>query len=420
MKRKNELSVYTLLYIYMRKLLFIPIFFCALMLSAQGVFQWRGDRSGVYNETGLLTSWPANGPKLLWHYDGLGEGFTSVAIADEKIYLTGLTGDKGYLYVLDMKGNLLSKKAYGTEWNRNHDGSRSTVAINEGKLYVYSGTGNLICLNQNTLDVIWKKNIETDFDGKNIMWGVNESSLIVDDKIILTPGGKKHNMVALNKNDGLLIWSCPADGDASSYCSPLYIADGQVVPQVVTMMASHIVGVDISNGQKLWSYKYENFRKIHPNTPLYSDNMLLCTSGYGKGSVMLRLTNGGRSVEKVWETKELETKHGGIVKIGDYVYGSGDDKKFWYCLEWNTGKTKYADKSLGVGVTIAADGMLYCYSEKGDMALVKQNPEKFEIISKFPVKLGTGPHWAHPVIHNGVLYVRHGNTLMAYQLKVES
>jgi len=274
-------------------------------------------------------------------------------------------------------------------------------------------------MDKQSLDILWKKNIETDFDGKNIMWGVCESPLIIDEKVILTVGGKEHNVVALNKHNGSLIWSCAGDGDLSSYCSPLYIPDQQV-PQIVTMMASHILSIEVATGKKLWSYKNENFRRIHPNTPVYHDNLLLCTSGYRLGSVMLRLTNGGRSVEKVWASKDLETKTGGVVKIGDYVYGSADEnsRNARLCLDWKTGKTMYNDHSFGVGVTIAADGMLYTYSEsRGEIALVRPNPSKFEVVSKFRIRQGTGPHWAHPVIYQGIMYVRHGNALMAYQIK---
>ena len=392
--------------------------FYVVSLYAQDVIQWRNDRTGIYHETGLLKSWEANGPKLLWHYDGLGEGFTSVAISKEKIYVTGLTGETGYLYVLNFSGELLHKKSYGPEWHTNHNGSRSTVTIHDGKLYIISGVGNIICMDEQTLTVIWQKDFLKEFDGRNIRWGLTESPLIVDEKIFITPAGKTHNIVALNKNNGQLIWSSKGEGDLSSYCSPLYLKDQQV-PQIVTMTSTHILSLNVKTGEKIWSYPYENFRKIHPNTPVYSDNMLLCTSGYKKGSVMLRLTNGGRNVEKVWESPDLETRHGGVVKIGDYVYGSGDENnKSWFCLDWKTGETKYKDRALGTGVTIAADGMLYCYSEtNGTLALVKPDPAKFDIISKFPVKLGSGSHWAHPVIYKGVMYVRHGNTLMAYQVK---
>ena len=272
--------------------LFLMCIALSLSLPAQNTIQWRNDRTGIYNETGLLKSWPVNGPELLWHYDGLGDGFSSVAIDSNKIYITGMTGSTGYIYVLDLNGKLLDKKEYGTEWDRSYNGSRGTVTVNEGKLYVFTGTGNLICMNQNTLDIIWKKNVETDFDGKNIQWGMNESPLIVNEKVILSPGGKEHNIVALNKYDGSIIWSCPGEGDLSAYCSPLYLSNQQI-PQIVTMMASNILGIDISNGKKLWSFKYENIRKIHPNTPVYDGkDMLLFTAGYDKGAIMLRLTNG--------------------------------------------------------------------------------------------------------------------------------
>jgi outer membrane protein assembly factor BamB len=400
----------------MKTTVFFVLMSIVFSLSAQNTVQWRNDRTGVYNEKGLLQSWPAKGPQLLWHYDGLGEGHSSAAIDGDKIYITGLTGDTGYLYVFDMNGKLLNKKEYGKEWAESHNGSRGTVSINDGKLYVATGTGFMICFNQNTLDILWQKDIQSDFGAKNITWGINESPLIVNEKIIFTPGGKEHNVVALNKNDGSLIWSCPGEGDLSAYCSPLFIADQQV-PQIVTMTANHILGIDISTGEKLWSFENKNKHSVHANTPVYADNMLLCTSGYGRGSTMLRLTNGGRNVEQVWFNAELDNRMGAMVKIGNYAYGSGDANRFWFCVDWKTGEIKYKDNTLSsVGVVVAADGMLYCYSDKGEMALVKATPEKFDLVSKFPITLGTDQHWAHPVIHNGVLYVRHGNTLMAYKI----
>jgi hypothetical protein len=401
----------------MKSAVFLFLMNATLFLMAQNTIQWRGEnRTGIYNEKNLLKSWPDEGPQLLWHFDDLGEGHSSVAIDANKIYVTGMTESTGYLYVLDIKGNLLNKVEYGSEWSKSYNGSRGTVTINEGKLYIFTGTGNLVCMDQNTLNILWKKDIVSDFDGKNIVWGVNESPLIVGEKIILTPGGKENNVVALNKTDGSLIWSCTGEGDQSAYCSPFFIADQQV-PQIVTMTANHILGIDISNGEKLWSYENKNRYSVHANTPVYDNNMLLCTSGYGKGSTMLRLTNGGRSVEVAWELKDLDSRIGAMVKIGDYVYGSGDNNKFWFCVEWQTGEIKYSDKSIAIGVTIAADDMLYCYSDKGEMALVRATPEKFDIISKFGITLGTAQHWAHPVIYQGVLYVRHGNTLMAYSIE---
>ncbi|MDR1342995.1 MAG: PQQ-like beta-propeller repeat protein [Prevotellaceae bacterium] len=402
----------------MKKVILLLVAFAAtLCAGAQNVVQWRFDRTGVYRETGLLKSWPADGPQLLWHYDGLGEGHSSLAVSSSgKSYITGMTDGKGYIYAFDATGKLLNKKEYGREWGESYNGTRGTVTPDNGKLYLISGYGDIICLDEADLSIVWKKNMLSDFGGSNIRWGICESPLIVDDKLIASPGGAKNNIVALNKNTGELVWSCEGNGELSAYCSPIYVGDRQA-PQIVTMMEKHIIGVDVATGKKLWSYEHINQHGVHPNVPVYADNMLLCTSGYGKGSVMLRLTDGGRNVEKVWESQQLDSRLGAMVKIGNYAYGSGDRNRYWFCVDWNTGELKYKENSLGIGNIISADGMLYCYAEKGDVALVNVNPEKFDIVGKFPVTLGTDQHWAHPVAHKGVLYVRHGNTLMAYKIK---
>ena len=400
------------------KRLFFTLFITLIFNHLSAQTEWRFDRTGIYaNETGLLKSWPANGPELLWYHDGLGEGHSSVGIASDKLYVTGISDDKGYLYALDFNGKLLNKIMYGDEWTTNYTGTRATPIINDGKIYLMSGTGNLICLDEKNLNVIWKRNIFVDFDSKNIRWGFNESPLIIEEKLMITPGGKKHNIVALDKNTGKLIWSSPAKGELSAYCSPLYIGDLEV-PLIVTMTAAHIIGLEASTGKMLWSFESKNRNNIHSNTPVYSNNMVLCVS-VDKGCTMLRLSAGGRRAEIVWEIPEFDNMMGAVVKIGDYIYGSssGEKARFWYCVDWNTGEIKYRDRQLGMGVSVVADGMLYCYSDKGEMALVKPTPEKFNIVSQFAIMKGTGPHWAHPVIHNGALYVRHGGSLMAYKIK---
>ncbi|KAA6322032.1 Outer membrane protein assembly factor BamB [termite gut metagenome] len=377
--------------------------------------QWRGKkRDGVYEETGLLKKWAETGPQLLWSYDGLGEGHTSVAIANDKIYITGMTDSIGVLYIFNLDGKLLNKKAYGLEWNANYNGSRSTVNVNDGRLYIFTGRGVLLCLDEKSLDVVWSKNVLTDFDGNNLTFGMAESPLIIGDVIYATPGGKENNMVALSKKTGELIWSSKGTGKPSTYCSPQYISDLEI-PMIVNAIDSSLVAFNAKTGDLLWEVDQKNPYGMSPNTPLYTDGMLFSTTGGGIGSVLLRLTNGGKSVEKVW-ANEMDNKMGGFVKLGNYIYGSGEKNRYWYCIDWNTGETKYKDNQLGVGNVIAADGMLYCYSDRGDFALVHATPEKFDIVSKFRITLGTDQHWAHPVIRKGTLYVRHGNSLMAYKI----
>ena len=401
----------------MKRYLFIIAILFPVMLYAQENSQWRGERrDGIYNETGLLKEWPAGGPQLVWKYEGLGEGHTSAAIANEKLYITGLTGENLVLYMFDLKGQLLNKKEISKEWHESHSGPRSTICVNNDKLYVYNAFGKLFCLNATTLTEIWKKDLFTDFDGENITWGVAESPLIIGEKIIMTPGGKKHNIVALNKNTGALLWSSPGEGTVSAYCSPQYI-DDQVVPMVVTSVFDFIIALNVDTGEKLWSFPRTSEYNNHPNTPLYYNSMIFSPTGDGGGAVMLRLKNGGKEVEKVWENLAMDTQMGGAVRISDYVYATGHKDRYWFCVDWNTGETRYRVRDIAPCSVIYADGMLYCYTERGTMNLVKPNPDRFEPVSSFDVTLGDGTHWAHPVIHEGVLYLRHGDVLMAYKVK---
>jgi outer membrane protein assembly factor BamB len=267
-----------------------------------------------------------------------------------------------------------------------------------------------------TLNTVWTKDLFTDFDGKNIPWGVSESPLIIGEKLLMTPGGAENNMVALNKKTGELIWSSPGEGTVSAYCSPQYISD-QAVPMVVTSTYEYIIAWDVNTGEKLWSFPRTSKYNNHPNTPLYHNGMIFSTTGDGAPAVMLRLKNGGKDVELVWENPEVDTQMGGAVRIGNYIYASGHNNRYWFCVDWNTGETKDKDRTIAACNVISADGMLYCYSDKGAMNLVKPNPDRFELVSSFGVTLGSGEHWAHTVIHDGGMYIRHGDALMAYQVR---
>jgi outer membrane protein assembly factor BamB len=384
--------------------------------TAQENSQWRGKaRNGVYEETGLLKAWPPQGPALRWSYDGLGEGHTSVSAANDRIYVTGMTDSIGYLYVFDLRGTLLHRKSYGTEWNENYNGSRSTVHVHDGRLYIFSGRGVLVCLDEKTLDAVWEKNLLTDFDGNKLKFGITESPLIAGDLIYATPGGETHNVIALDKKTGEHVWSSPGIGKPSTYCSPQFVG-GLDVPLVVNAIDSSLVAFHAVSGECLWAVDQKNPYGMNPNTPLVEGDRLFSTTGGGVGSMLLRIAGDGRSVEKLW-THEMDSKMGGAVKLGDYVYGSGEKNRYWYCIDWNTGETRYKSNRIGTGNVIAADGMLYCYSDRGEMALVEATPEGFKPAGQFKITLGTDQHWAHPVIYKGVLYVRHGNTLMAYQIR---
>jgi hypothetical protein len=237
-------------------------------------------------------------------------------------------------------------------------------------------------------------------------------------------------MVALNKKTGELIWTSPGTGGLSSYCSPLYISD-QSVPMVVTWVGvrgagggrgtpnpNQLVAFHAETGELIWSIALTSGNTINPNTPIYSNGEIFVSTGYGGGSWLLRLKDGGKGIEQVWHNPNADNQHHGPVKVGDYIYTTAQNGRGFFCIDWKTGETKYkVDSHPQQSSMIYADGMIYSYDDRGGMSLIKPNPDRFELVSKFQITLGTAEHWAHPVIYNGVLYIRHGNALMAYKIK---
>ena len=284
------------------------------------------------------------------------------------------------------------------------------------KIYLESGHGKLVCFNNSDGKILWSKNLFKDFDGKNIQWGVNETPVIDGDIIYVTPGGRKYNVVALDRHTGKLIWTSPGKRELSAYCTPvLFEHNGRKI--LATHTASHLIGLDAATGKMLWSQSQPNEWSVHPNTPLYHNGELYYFSGYGQGGGMLKLSADGNSVSQKWRNRTIDSRMGGAILLDGYIYASGDNNREWRCLEWETGKEMYASATIAKGTLIYADGMLYCYSERGELALVKADPSGFQIVSKTRVMLGSEQHWAHPMIHDGVLYVRHGKALIAYKVK---
>ena len=384
---------------------------------AQKNIQWRGEnRDGVYHETGLMKKWPDGGLKMLWHYDQLGEGYSSVSIANDKIYVNGMRdGQQGWLHVFDLNGKLLRQVNYGKEWKGNYSGARGAVTVDEGLVFIESGFGVLYCLIEGTLETLWKKDLVNELGGKMIDFAMNEVPLVIGNKIIATVGGKQHNIVALNKLTGELIWTTPANGDIAAYCSPIDVEDVDI-PQIITFTAKSVLGINPNNGTVLWSYPWSDRWDTHANSPLYSNGMIMCTSGNNTGSLMLKLDKSGKSVSKVWENKSIENGYSGIVKLNNQVYGYNESRHQFACLDWNTGNQLWTGR-IAQAVPVLADGMLYLYTGTGELLLVKPDETKLDIVSREKVTLGEEQHWAHPVIYNGVMYVRHGDSLMAYQVK---
>ena len=399
---------------------------CLINVSGQ-LYEWRGPgRTGIYNEKGLLKKWPDGGPKLLWEADKMGEGYSSVTVTDDAVYITGRKDSLDILTSLTLDGKLKWETAYGKAWMDNHTGSRCTPTYYNGNIFLVSGSGDIVCVSRNG-KVKWSKNHYRLYESKPLMFGISESPLVVDNMVIASPGGKKASMVAFNVNDGKVIWEAEAIEQQPQYINPKLIEyAGRKL--IITVMGTDIFAVDSKDGKILWKVNYPSINaatgrvmKNHAITPVYRDGYILIANGYNWVALKLKLSADGNSAEVVWENRNFDPQLGGVVLLGDNIYGSNHMSapvNNWVCVDWNTGKTLWTSKWYNQGAVISADGMLYLYEEKsGHVALAKPSSLKLDIVSEFQVTKGEGPFWAHPVISDGKLYIRHGDFLMVYLIK---
>jgi outer membrane protein assembly factor BamB len=403
-------------------LIFTPILSVAQQKTE--ISDWSGpNRDGIFTEKNLLKQWPENGPELLWSFEGLGFGHSSVAVANGKVYVTGIKDtivSAGTLYTFDLNGNLLWQKEYGKDFSLNFHGTRSTPVVVDDLIYIESGMGAIYCLNAETGNQVWSVDFIEDLGVDSVIqFGYAESVLIDGDKLICVPGGKENNVVAINRFTGKKIWNSKGFEEPATYNSPILIdRNGQRL--VVAMSAGSIMGIDADTGEMYWRVEQTQQNKIHANTPLYFDGKLVVSSAGREstsGLVQVQLSENGKNAEVVWRNNKFINLMGGLVRIDTCIYGSAYLKNDWQVINWKTGEMLVQNKDLGGGSVIYADGMYYCYAENdGEVALVKASPTSFEVVSRFKVPLGTDQHWARLVIGDGKLFVRHGDALMVYKI----
>ena len=399
----------------------LPVFLIVFQfcnMSADKISQWRGpDRDGIYPEKELLQEWPEDGPELLWKFDKLGIGYTSVAATSDKIYATGITDSIGYIYAFDNDGNTLWKKDYGPEWTVNFPGTRTSPLIYNEYGYLLTGYGKLFCFNTNDGSIVWSKNILEEYDGENPPQGITENLVMDGNTLFCTPGGKEKNVVALNRMTGEELWSSKGNSEISAFCSPKLIVHNEK-KFFITMTDSTIFSVDVENGNVAWKISELIYRfPDHPNTPIYKDGYLLYMDGGKGGSVMLKLSDDGYSFEKVWASEILDMVIGNSVVLDGKIYSASTKEKAWVCVDWKTGEKLYSSDAIPGGSIISADGLLFCHSFKGEFGLFKPTETGFELKGLFKVDGKKSDHWAHPVIKDGRLYVRYHDSLLVYKIK---
>ena len=390
--------------------------------------QFHGPRrDNLSRETGLLRHWPEGGPRLLWKALGIGHGFATVAIASGRLYTAGDKGKDTLVTALDMDGKTLWQAKGGTAFKRTPRGARATPTFNGGRLYCHSGEGDVACLDAKTGALRWTRNVQEDFGGRNIQWGLSESLLVDGERVLCTPGGEDITMAALNKETGETAWTCTGLGDKPSYTTPILIEHGGLL-HIDSLTANRAVGVAPDTGKLLWKHEHKVASEANCVTPICHDGHIALAGTWGRGAMLLKLTVQGEdcAVEEVWRTKELDNEHGGIVLVDGCLYGQADGdhkKRHWACLDFKTGKTLWTADGLPgrTGTTSYADGMLYMMNDRRAVALAPPSPKGLEVVSRFELpKGGRGPTWAHLVIHGGRLYIRHGDFLYAYDVRAEA
>ena len=279
---------------------------------------------------------------------------------------------------------------------------------------------NLTAFDAGSGKPVWSLDIVKEFEGKYPRFGFTESVLIDGDKLICSPGGSKGYMVALDKKTGKVIWANTDIGEIAGFSSAI-LAEDQGIRQIINLTTESIIGVHADSGKLLWKYPFTNKRKNNIPTPIYHQGHVFASTGYGTGSVMLKVAVAGETVgaTQAWFSEVPDNIHGGVILLDGHLYGSGHEKKGWTCLDFASGKTLYRDTSVEMGSITYADGMLYCLGERGTMALVKCNPSAYEVVSRFniPESEIEDLYWSHPVVCGGRLYVRHGDNLYAYDVR---
>jgi outer membrane protein assembly factor BamB len=345
------------------------------------------------------------------------------------IFITGMIDSVDYLSAFSLDGKMLWQVPYGKSWIGSYPDTRSSPTIEGDRVYVLSGNGVLSCFNSKSGSKIWTVDVDRDYKSERHVWGVSESPLIVDDKVICSPGGQMTSIIALNKLTGELIWKSESLGAQRSYVSPV-IYNYKNFRYILAATAQHLVALLPENGNIVWTFNYFNVQEwksqpglIWANSPIYKDDEIYISKGYNHPSVMLKMNSEGTEIAQKFANTTLDNHHHGVIVVDGYIYGANwqsNSKGKWVCMNWETGDIMFEEEWVSKGSMVYADGMLYGYVERdGSVGLIKPNPEKFDLVSTFRVRKGSGPHWAHPYIKDGVMYLRHGEYMVAYNIKAE-
>lgn len=381
--------------------------------------QWHGpNRDNLSRDTGLLKSWPSGGPKLLWSHKGLGEGYGTVALSGDQIYVQGTRDGQSMVWAINRSdGAAIGSASLGRALDQDRGGGpRSTPTIDGDVLYALTENGDLGRVHRKTGAVNWKRNILTDFGGNNPNWNLSESPLLDGTKLIVSPGGRSGTMVAIDKNSGKDVWVCRGGATGAGYSSAI-AADVGGVRTYINFMHDAGIGVRANDGKLLWRYEKAANNVANCTTPVFSEGKVFFTSAYGTGCGLVGLTPQGQEIQaqEIYFSKDMQNHHGGVVLLNGYIYGFSN--AILTCMEFATGKVAWKDRSVGKGSLTYADGKLYLFGENNTVGLADATPEGYREHGRFQIEDQGRPSWAHPVVAGGKLYIRNQNYLNCYNLR---
>lgn len=374
------------------------------------------NRNGVYNETGLLDKWPESGPELVQTITGIGEGYAAPAVNEDGVYVAGMIDSTGYVYHFDPQYNLVWKTEIGPEFDYKYIGSRATPTLEGNRLYYAASMGDVVCLDARTGEKIWHVSLMEEYDGPKVKWGYTESPLIYGEKIFFTPGGPGANFIALNKMNGELIWKASIDSAVNSYCSPVLINHNNK-DLVLLNSTNNILLIDPDNGEVLVKHPLTERHFNHALPPIYDNGRLFYSSGYGEGTTLFRIVEDAQLLDTIYRNTDLDAKISGLIRYEGTVFGVADKRRMWVGVDFETGETVFTTRALNRGSFILADDKFYMYSDRGEVALAHPSKEGFDIVSRFQIPAGQATlAFAHPVIHNGILYIRYNDYMWLYKV----
>lgn len=393
--------------------------------------QWRGPRrDGRSTETGLLQSWPPGGPPLLWSSTNLGSGYSSPVVSGDLIVLTGDVGEELHIFALDLRGRLLWRAANGASWKNPFPGARACSAYSAGRIYHLNAHGRLVCLDAITGATVWHVDTAREFGSRAPTWGMGECVLVYGDMVIVTPGGTKAAMAALDKHTGSVTWRTPplaaepasaAPGptrpEGPAYASPILIQSGER-RIVVGATARHFIAVDARTGALMWRFPMPTTHEVLASTPVLCTNGIFVTGPDGGGGKLLPLKAGSGEAKPIWTTT-LDTCHGNVVAVDGYLYGSWyRTYNGWGSVDLKDGSVPFRSREVPMGSVLYADNRLYCLAQNGAMTLVQPDPSAWRIVGRFQLaERRQNDVWAHPVILDRRLYLRHQQVLNCYDIQ---